>query len=163
MKKLLPGALALMSAALLFAEPLHEWNAHSAGLSWSRKVEFSRNGDAGDFKLLETGEKPWSAIVHFTASQTIRKGERYRCSITAAASAESEIHVVAAQQATKPWTAFSNTVRKNIALTTGFQTFTFEFTADFDYNGLIFAPSLNIGNLPAGTVIKVRNIKFEKI
>ncbi len=57
MKKLLPGALALMSAAMLFAEPLHEWNAHSAGLSWSRKVEFSRNGDAGDFKLLETGEK----------------------------------------------------------------------------------------------------------
>lgn len=46
-----------MSAAMLFAEPLHEWNAHSAGLSWSRKVEFSRNGDTGDFKLLETGEK----------------------------------------------------------------------------------------------------------
>ena len=57
--------IGIMSAAMLFAEPLHEWNAHSAGLSWSRKVEFSRNGDAGDFKLLETGEKPWSAIMKF--------------------------------------------------------------------------------------------------
>lgn len=165
MKKLLLGTIAFTCAAMLFAEPLHEWTLNSAGLSWTeKKLEFSRKGDCAEFKLLESGEKAWSAVIRFTAPQTIRKGERYRCSFSAAASDNAEILVIAAMKGVSPWTVLgSKNTRKNVTLTTEFQTFSFEFTADFDYTGTVFAPNLNIGALPEGTTVKVRNAVLEKL
>lgn len=98
-------------------------------------------------------------FIHKIQFQTNAK---YKISFYAKSTIEGKISV-SAIMSQRPWAILGKTAKLRADLTSEWKKYEFEFSSLYDYDEAARLPCIFLGNLPAGAVFMVQDVKFEQI
>lgn len=98
-------------------------------------------------------------FVHKAQFQTSAK---YKISFYAKSTIEGKVSVTAIMSQ-RPWAVLGKTAKLKANITSEWKKYEFEFSSLYDYDEAARIPCIFLGNLPAGAVFMIQDVKFKKI
>ena len=139
-----------------------------------RKIKFEKSFVPGEkvnnmtgalaVKIISKDAKTGAGSLQlgFVCKKQLQTDAKYRISFYAKSSIEGKMSATAIMSQ-RPWAILGKTAKLRVKVSNEWKKYEFEFSSLYDYDELARVPCIFIGDLPAGAVFMVQDVKFEKI